>query len=323
MRDPYDVLGVSRTDTADAIKQAYRKLAKQYHPDLHPGDAAIETKFKEVSAAYDLLSDPAKRGRYDRGEIDASGTERPNSRFYRAYSNRTGGELQRGFGGFDADEIFEMFNQARRGTGPAGARGRSGSSGAEDGPTPRRRAAKGRGTDVSYTISVDFVAATSGTKRRLTLPDGRVLDIAIPAGTGDGSVLRLRGQGQPGSAGEADGDALIEVQVEPHAFFQRKDNDIHVDVPVALHEAIVGATITVPTIDGKVAVKVPRGSNTGTTLRLRGRGVANGRDGERGDQYVKLVVVLPDRLDAELIEFMEKWGSRHSYRVRAKLGIDD
>jgi DnaJ-class molecular chaperone len=300
MRDPYEVLGVPRTATADTIKQAYRKLAKQLHPDLHPNDKAIETKFKEVSAAHDLLSDTVKRGRFDRGEIDASGAERPNSRYYKAYAGR-------GEGGrsspFDADDIFEMFNEDIRRR------------------NSEREAPRRRGADVNYSLSVDFIAASAGTKRRLTLPDGRTLDVTIPPGTLEGTVLRLRGQGQPGAAGA--GDALIEIQVEPHPFFERRDNDIHVEVPVTLQEAVLGATITVPTIDGNVAVKVPKASNSGTTLRLRGRGIAAQKGGARGDQYVRLMISLPARIDDELKDFMERWSPSHSYRVRSKLGIDD
>jgi DnaJ-class molecular chaperone len=301
MRDPYDLLGVPRGASADDIKAAYRKLAKQLHPDLNPGDAVVERRFKEVSAAYDLLSDAKKRARYDRGEIDGNGAERPGGRFYRGFSERANRSTAGGgFGGFDADDIFEMFtNQTRRGAG------------------------KRRGVDVSYSLSVDFIAAALGTRRRLTLPDQRSLDVAIPPGTAEGTVLRLKGQGQAGLGGGPAGDAFVEIQVEPHAFFQRKDFDIHLDIPVTLQEATLGSTITVPTIDGKVVVKIPRGSNSGTVLRLKSRGVPRGKAGERGDQYVKLTVMLPERVDAELAQFLEKWGPTHPYNVRAKLGLED
>src|SRR5271167_1991587 len=183
MPDPYELLGLSRTVGADDIKQAYRKLAKQLHPDLNPGDPLIERRFKDVSAAYDLLSDPKKRARFDRGEIDANGSERPGGRFYRGFSERAGSKAGAGagFGNFDADDIFEMFTQSARG-------GRAG-------------AGKRRGVDVSYSLSVDFTAAALGTRRRLTLPDQRSLDVQIPPGTAEGSVLRLKGQGQTGMGG--------------------------------------------------------------------------------------------------------------------------
>jgi DnaJ-class molecular chaperone len=298
MRDPYDVLGVARDADADAIKQAYRRLAKQLHPDLNPGDVKIETRFKEVSVAYDLLSDPKKRARFDRGEIDASGMERAGARGYRAYSDRAAKAA--GFGGFDAEDIMEMFTR-----------------------NTKKQQAKKRGADLSYSISIDFIAAATGTKRRLSLPDGRSLDIAIPPGTEDGTVLRLKGQGQSGPAGGPTGDALVEVQLEPHPFFVRKGADIHVEVPVTLQEAGLGATITVPTIEGKVAVKVPAGSNSGTVLRLKGRGIPATAGAAAGDQYATLTIVLPPRIDTDLTHFLEKWGPGHNYSVRGRLGVDD
>lgn len=291
MRDPYEVLGVPRTADADTIKQAYRKLAKQLHPDLNPGNTSIENRFKEVSAAYDLLSDAKKKDRYDRGEIDASGNERAHSRQSR--SNKAGG-----FGSFDADDIFEMFTQAKR------------SGGANT---------KRRGADVNYSLSVDFVAAATGTRRRLTLPDGRTLDVLIPPGTTEGTVLRLKGQGQPSASGGPDGDAYIEVQIEPHPYFERKGGDIHLDLPITLKEAVLGGSVPVPTVDGKVSLKIPAGSNTGSTLRLKGKGVPQ-KGGERGDQYVRLVVMLPDRIDTELRSFLEQWSPPGDYDVRRKFG---
>jgi DnaJ-class molecular chaperone len=308
MADPYELLGVGRTAGADDIKKAYHKLAKQLHPDVNPGDAGIERRFKDISAAYELLSDPKKRARYDRGEIDANGSERPGGRFYRGFSeragSRAGASAGAGFGNFDADDIFEMFTQQSRGsrTGAAGKR---------------------RGVDVSYSLSVDFTAAALGTRRRLTLPDQRTLDVVIPPGTAEGTVLRLKAQGQAGLGGGPAGDAFVEIQVEPHGFFQRKEFDIHLDVPVTLQEAVLGSTITVPTLDGKVVVKIPRGSNSGTVLRLKSRGVPRAKGAERGDQYVKLTVVLPEKPDTELAQFLEKWGPTHPYGVRNKLGLED
>jgi DnaJ-class molecular chaperone len=297
MRDPYETLGVARDADAETIKRAYRKLAKQLHPDLNPGDVKIETRFKEVSAAYDLLSDAKKRARFDRGEIDAEGMERAGARGYRAYSERA--KAAGGFGGFDAEDIMEMFTR-----------------------NTKKQQAKKRGADLSYSISVDFIAAAVGTKRRLSLPDGRTLDIAIPPGTEEGVVLRLKGQGQPGPFGGPAGDALVEVQLEPHAFFERKGTDIHLEVPITLQEAAMGATITVPTIEGKVAVKVPPGSNSGTVLRLKGRGIPGKNGAAAGDQYATLTVVLPPRIDADLQNFLERWGPSHGYAVRGKLGVE-
>jgi DnaJ-class molecular chaperone len=295
MRDPYEVLGVGREADGETIKRAYRRLAKQFHPDLNPGDSKIETRFKEVSVAYDLLSDAQKKARFDRGEIDAAGMERTH-RGYRAYNERA---KAAGWAGFDAEDIMEMFSRNQK-----------------------KQQTKKRGADLSYSISVDFVAAALGTKRRLALPDGRTLDIAIPPGTEEGTVLRLKGQGQASLQGGPAGDALVEVQLEPHAFFERKGQDIHLEVPVTLQEAALGATITVPTIEGKVAVKVPAGANSGTVLRLKGRGIPAKDDSPAGDQYATLVVVLPPRVDADLAHFLEKWGPAHNYAVRGKLGVD-
>ena len=302
-RDPYEVLGVDRKAGADEIKKAYRKLAKKLHPDLNPGNKAIEAKFKDVQGAYDLLSEADKRGRYDRGEIDASGQEKQRT-WYRSYadSDAAGKYTGRGGGdsGFSAEDLFaDLFGNL------GGRRGNM----------------RMRGSDVHYTITVDFPEAALGAKKRVTLGDGRTLDIAIPPGTEDGQVLRLKGQGAPGAGSGPAGDALIEVKVRPHAFFTRKGNDIHVEVPVTLQEAVLGGSIHVPTIDGTVALKVPKGSNTGATLRLRGKGVPEGKGGARGDQYVKLKVVLPESIDPALQEFVEKWAADHAYDVRAKAGM--
>jgi DnaJ-class molecular chaperone len=302
MRDPYQILGVARDADQDAIKKAFRKLAKKLHPDLNPGNKKVEQEFKEVNAAYDLLSDPQKRARFDRGEIDASGAERPERSFYRAYAEGGGNAKYREaeFGEFSAEDILsELFGRGRRNRQP-----------------PRMR-----GEDVTYTLAVSFVDAANGAKKRVTLADGKTLDVTIPPGTEHGQTLRLKGQGMPGVGGGPAGDAYVEIQVEPHAFFTRKDSNVHLEVPVTLPEAVLGANLTVPTVDGKVSIKVPPGSNSGTTLRLKGRGILDRKSGQRGDQYVTLKVVLPERPDAELAEFLERWSASHGYDPRGKLGI--
>ncbi|QJE73287.1 DnaJ domain-containing protein [Aerophototrophica crusticola] len=305
MRDPYLVLGVGRTATADDIKAAYRRLAKQYHPDLNPGRADIELKFKEVNAAYSLLSDPEKRARFDKGEIDASGAERPDRSFRRAYAGAGAGRA----GGaddpfnFGDDPFSDIFGAGRRRYGAHSA------------------GVKAKGADVAYSVTVPFADACLGTKRRLSLSTGKSIDVVIPPGTRDQSKLRLKGQGLAGLGGAGAGDAIVEVHVDPHPHFTRRDDDIHLDVPVTLAEAVLGATIKVPTLDGQVAVKVPKGANTGTVLRLKGKGVPNPERKVNGDQYVKLVVVLPDRPDAELTGFIEKWAKTHEYDVRRKAGL--
>ena len=259
-KDPYEVLGVKKTASEDEMRKAFRKLAKQHHPDLNPGKKDAEAKFKAANAAYDLLSDTEKRARFDRGEIDAEGRERPDRQFYRRYAEGAAGDKYHGgpaggfeFEGEDIGDIFSnLFGQGRR------ARG---------GP-------RVRGADRRYQLKVDFLDAVNGAKKRLNLGADRSLDVNIPAGIRDGQVLRLQGQGDPGFNGSPAGDALIEVQIEPHPFFRRDGDDIRLDLPVTLAEAVLGAKVEVPTTSGHVALTVPKGSNTGTTLRLKGKGVA-------------------------------------------------
>jgi len=300
MRDPYQVLGVAKSADADEIKSAYRKLAKKLHPDVNPGRKDIEQKFKEVTAAYDLLSDTAKRARYDRGEINADGQERgfagagagPFGGGGAKWGNRahSGGDPFSQFGG--ADDIFsEFMNAARRGRG---------------GPSPG-------GESTTYTLDIGFIEACLGGKKRVALASGKTIDVTIPAGVVEGHKLRLRGQGEHG------GDAIIEMHIETHPFFTRKDNDIYIDVPVSLPEAILGSNVRVPTLDGHVAVKVPKGANSGTTLRLKGKGVPTGKNAA-GDMFVKLAIMLPDQASPELAEFIEKWAKKNAYDPRKKLG---
>jgi DnaJ-class molecular chaperone len=298
MPDPYTVLGVSKTASEDEIRQAFRKLAKKHHPDLNPGNKEAEAKFKAISQANDILSDPEKRRRFDAGEIDASGQEMPPRGFYQDEAGGPSGRKYYRAGGHedfvDMGGIFsEMFGQRR---GFAG--GGQGFEGFDMGGLP-----------VSYTLAVPFLVAARGGKQRVTLPDGRTLDIDVPEGTSDGTTLRLKGQGMPGAKGQPAGDAYVEIRVQPHAFFEAHDNDIHVEVPVTLTEAVLGGRIKVPTIGGSVMLSVPAGSNSGTTLRLKGRGLLDRKSRERGDQYVKLKVVLPDKPDDKLKAFLESWGA--------------
>jgi len=303
MRDPYTVLGVPKTATEDDIRQAFRKLAKKHHPDLNPGDKAAEARFKEISQANDILSDKDKRRRFDAGEIDAAGQEVPPRGFWQEQSGGPGGAKYRRAGGHesfvDLGGVFsEMFGE-RRGFGFGGADGFDLS-----------------GLPVTYTLAVPFLVAARGGKQRVNLPNGKTIDIDIPEGATDGQTLRLKGQGMPGGEGKPAGDAFVEIRVQPHAFFEARDNDIHVELPVTVSEAALGGRVKVPTVGGPVMLNVPAGSNTGTSLRLKGRGLLDRKSGQRGDQYVKLKVVLPAAPDDKLKEFLKTWEAGRTYDPR-------
>jgi DnaJ-class molecular chaperone len=299
-KDPYAILGVKREATADEIRSAYRQLAKKLHPDLNPGDKGAEEKFKEVAAAYDLLGDAEKRARFDKGEIDASGAERPRERYYRDFHAADAQEHPYGSAGGFADFMENediLADILGRGRGEGRTRFRI------------------RGADVHYRLPVDFLEAVNGATKRITMPEGGTLDVVIPAGTRDQQILRLRGKGGPGAGGAPSGDALVEIEVVPHKLFTRTDDDIHVELPISLPEAVLGAKLDVPTPAGSVRMTVPKGTNTGRVLRLRGKGVAR-KDGSRGDEYVTLKIVLPETLDPEIEEFARRWqaGQKHDPR---------
>ncbi len=329
MRDPYQVLGVARGVSHDDLRKAYRKLAKEFHPDRNQGNEKAAERFKEISAAYDLIGDAEKRGKYDRGEIDAAG--QPRARGFGGGAHRAGGaggpfgSAAGGGFGFDpnagGEDIFdEIFGQMRRGRGGAG--GGFGGAGAGFGARNANRPM--RGADRHFNLKIGFLDAARGCKRRLTMPDGKQLDVTIPPGLGDGQQIRLRHQGDAGRNNGEAGDALIEVTVEPHAFFTRQGDDLHLELPVTLDEAILGAKIPVPTIDGMVAVSVPKGASSGTTLRLKGRGfpLKGGASDQRGDQYVKLKLVLPEKPNSALEKLIEGWAKSNKYDVRAKYTVD-
>lgn len=309
MRDPYTVLGVSRSASDDEIKRAYRALAKELHPDRNPDDKKIGERFKEVSAAYHILGDKDLRGKFDRGEIDAGGQPRAPRFEYAQGAGPGGGPGGAGgfsfnFGGGDADDILREFGDIFGGR--ARARGRTG---------PRR------GPDLTYQLAVDFLDAAAGATRRVTLPGGKSLDVRIPAGIDDGQVIRLKGQGGDNPWGGEAGDALIEVKINPHPHFRREGRDIHLRLPIGLHEAVLGAKVQAPTVHGPVTLTLPKGSNAGRTLRLKGKGLAASGGQPAGDQYVTLEVVLPDEPDAELEAFIRKWADKHDYDVRRRVGL--
>ncbi|WP_413206064.1 DnaJ C-terminal domain-containing protein [Rhodospirillum sp. A1_3_36] len=302
MRDPYTVLGVQRSASPEEIKSAYRKLARTMHPDVNRNDPKAEDKFKEISGAYDILADPKKRARFDRGEIDAQGNERgfrpgPGAGGFRSRRGAAGGGgAGAGFGGFNFDSMFadddiisDMFRQASRGPGGPGAQG----------------ARPQRGQDAQYRLKVAFEEAALGCTKRITLTNRKTLDVRIPPGWEDGKTLRLKHQGSDSPNGGPKGDALVEIGVKDHAFFKRDGLNVTLTLPVSLKEVVLGAKVTVPTLDGKVTVTVPEGSNTGATLRLRGKGIP-GENDTCGDLLVKLSITLDDPQDAKLVSLVKK-----------------
>jgi DnaJ-class molecular chaperone len=300
-QDLYAVLGVKRSATNDEIRRAYRKLAKDLHPDQNKGDAKAEEKFKRVSAAFAILGSPEKRKRYDAGEIDAMGNERVNP-FYRDYPAGDGNF--RGDGGFHpgagdfSDNIFgDLFG--RRGAGGGG-------------PFTMR------GMDYRYNLEISFLEAVNGVKKRVQFPDNETLDITVPAGVESGQTLRLKNKGGPGAGRGEPGDALIELKIAEHPVFAREGDNILIELPISIGEAVLGGRVEVPTIDGRVTVSVPKGASTGQVLRLRGKGIKNSRTGALGDQLITLKVVLPAVIDGELEKFMEGWAQKHPYDPRMK-----
>jgi DnaJ-class molecular chaperone len=304
MKDPYSVLGVAKTASVDEIRKAYRRLAKQNHPDLHPGDKDAEARFKEISAAHSLLSDEAQRKRYDAGEIDASGQEKPRG-FYRDHAGQAGGrKYDRGFNPEDmqgfGDVFSDLFGRGGFGGGMGGMGGRGGGM-------------------VAFTLSVPFLVAARGGKQGIQLPDGRKLELTIPEGAEDGETLLLKGQGMPGPEGAPAGDAIVELDVQPHDFFKRDGYDVRIDLPISLNESVLGGSVRTPTIAGPVMLKITPGSNTGKVMRLRGRGLLDRRTGKRGDQLVTLQVTLPEQPDEKLKAFLEEWEAGKSEDPRRHL----
>ncbi|TDH35950.1 J domain-containing protein [Pseudohoeflea suaedae] len=302
--DPYAILGVQKTASAEEIKKAYRKLARTSHPDINPDDPAAEARFVKISAAYDLLKDPETRRRFDAGEIDASGQEKRDRNFYRDHAgNREGFSYRttRDFEDFgDPADIFaEMFRQRSRGS--------------SNGAGSSRFAMPGQ--DMRYTMDVTFLEAARGATRKITLPEGGTLDVRIPQGLADGQTLRLKGKGGPGSGGAPSGDAYITVTVRPHHVFRREDNDIVMTLPITIDEAILGGKVKTPTLDGAVNLTIPAGATTGQTLRLKGKGIEP-KGKPRGDQRVELKIVAPPQVDDELKSFMENWRGSHGYDPR-------
>jgi len=305
-QDPYAELGVSRSAAPDDIRKAFRKLAKQLHPDRNPDDKAAEERFKRVSAAFDILGDPEKKAKFDRGEIDADGRETMRGGSWGPGGGGGGGPWgarQGGFGGgrFEEPDFEDILGEVFGARG--GFRGGRGFS--------------SRGADVRARLEIDLEDAINGGVKRIAFADGRTLDVTIPKGAAEGQTLRLKGQGQPGRGGQA-GDALIELAVRPHPIFRREGADLHMDLPVSVPDAVLGGKVDAPTPDGTVSLKVPKGSNSGAVMRLKGRGAVDPANGRRGDLFARLTVALPDHPDAELEAFAERWRKERPYAPKRR-----
>lgn len=322
MTDPYAALGLTPKASAEEIKAAYRRLIKQSHPDLNPDDPGAEARFKAISAAHDLLKDPVTRARFDAGEIDATGAERPQRRSHRGFGGGFGGAGP-GAGGDAADLFAEMLRQRGAGQGGfgQGGFGQGGYGQGGSGPGGFGQGGSGPGVpgqDLTFTLEVGFLEAALGAKKKVTLPEVGHVEVQIPKGSAEGTTLRLRGKGLAGFGGAAPGDALISLTLRPHPVFRREGFDIHVIVPITLDEAVLGGKVLVPTIDGPVSVAVPAGASSGRVMRLRGRGVTRPK-GAPGDQLVELRIVTPPQVDEALRGFMTDWRKSHPYDPRKTL----
>ncbi len=289
--DPYSVLGVASGASDDEVRSAFRRLAKSCHPDLHPGDNAASDRFKSLSAAYDIVGDPERRRQFDAGLIDARGepVRQPYANPASAYS-----------GGTFSDVFNDFFADPTR----------------HGGRTNGRPGFHMRGQDVRYTLEVGFLEAIAGTKKRVTMPEGGVLDLTVPEGVADGQVLRLKGKGKPGFGSGESGDALVEIHVKPHPDFQRVGDDIHMSLPVSLDEAVLGGKIEVATPGGRLQLILPKGTSSGRVFRLKGKGARSSATGKVGALLISVQIVMPEEIDEGLAYFLSEWRKKHPYSVR-------
>ena len=312
MSDLYQRLGIDKGASQADVKKAYRGLAKKLHPDRNKDDKKIGERFKEVSAAYSILGDKEQRGKYDRGEIDDDGNQKaPAGGFGGGFGGAGFGGGRRTTNTFDMEDAEDLFSEffsfsGRRG-GPKTKR------------NPYKAAGRSKGLDISYQLTIGFEESISGGSRRLKLNDGRSVDIKVPAGIKDGQVIRLTGQGGPGVGGAPKGDALLEVRVSKHPYYKRDGEDILLELPISVDEAILGGDIQVPTPSGRLTIRIPRNSSTGKRLRLKGKGVQ--KKDKAGNMYVTLKIVLPEARDLELEKMIKDWAPRDGDKVRKKAGL--
>jgi DnaJ-class molecular chaperone len=306
MADPYALLGLKKTASQAEIKSAFRKVAKRLHPDANPGDKNAERQFKEANAAYDLLSDPVKRRRFDAGEIDSEGKETFRASGFGRGGHPGGGGFSAGFGEqgarrFATDDLFSELFENFGG---------------------RRQKQSSRGGDIRVNLTVSFLDAAMGASKRVRLPTGRTVDVRVPPATESGQALRLSGLGQAGIDGNKAGDAIVEITVSPHKFFRREGWDIRIDLPITLKESVLGARVSTPTVDGPVMLTVPAGAQSGAVLRLKGKGLAKpGNLKERGDQLVYLSVRLPEKISDDLRQIVQSLADDGD-ELRRKVGLN-
>jgi DnaJ-class molecular chaperone len=305
---PYDILGIKKNASDDEIKVAYRKLAKKYHPDLNPDNPEADEKFKEASAAHDFLKDKDKRGAFDRGEIDEqgqpqwgggaqSGSQGQQRQYYRDHANTSGSDRYQNTGNINPEDLEGIFGSMFG--------GRKGGANYEDMFRQQQNA------DVHYRFDVDFMDAALGVKKQVTMPDGKSLKISIPEGIKEGQKLRLKGQGNKSTDGNQ-GDAYVEIHINPHKSFTRKNNDIYTSIPIGIHEAILGSDVKVKTVHGAVNIKIPKGTDSGKSFRLKEKGIKGGH------HFVDVKIVMPEKIDEALEKLMTDWAKNYSYNPRKK-----